>query len=875
MVGGFHRGLAWAACVAGLASGALLTWGATLAEAQEAPETEAAAPVLVPPGLAQFVEATYPSAAEAEGLEATVELEITIGADGLVTEARVVTEAGHGFDEAALAAVERFVFTPASRDGEPIPARIRYRYVFELTAPPPAPEEPLEPLPGRLEGRLLGQEDADPIVGAEVVLTSPDASVARRALTGADGRFRFDELPAGAYELRITTDEYGALEQAEEVAEGEATEVLYRMRITSGEEEITFGATAVIDPPPREVTRRTIRREELTRIPGTRGDALRAIELLPGIARPAFGSGDLIVRGSAPQDSEVFLDGIPVPLLYHFGGLTSFMNSRLIERIDFFPGNFSSRYGRKMGGIVEVGARDPAQDRFHGVAELSVIDVSVLAEGPIGEDFAIAVAARRSMIDLVFEYIVPEDTIDVVAAPVYWDYQVFGTWQVTDRDRLRLMFYGSNDSFKLFFDEPLGDDPAVRGGASLSARFFYNQIGWDHSYDNVEQDIDIMVGPVDLDFSLGQDIEFHGRFNQVYVRSEWRAALSPRVRVIAGMDLFIVPFRLTYEGPAPRQTEGNPDRSPLAGQDTVFVDVDDVVWRPGFYTESDIRPWDPLQLVLGLRLDYYSAIEDWTFDPRLTAIYSLSDSWRIKGGIGLHSQPPEFQESNADLGNPELEPIRSAHYGFGTDVDVADGITVGLEGFYKRLWNRVVGTDGGELPRFTNEGIGRIYGMELSGRVQPAGRRWFGFLSYTLSRSERRDRPGADWRLFDFDQTHIFTISGVYKLPRNWELGATLRLVSGNPRTPIDGSVRLENFDVWIPVNGATNSERNPLFNRLDIRVEKQWTFASWKLAAFLDIQNVYNQQNQESLIFNYDFAESTPISGLPIIPAIGIRGEI
>jgi hypothetical protein len=71
------------------------------------------------------------------------------------------------------------------------------------------------------------------------------------------------------------------------------------------------------------------------------------------------------------------------------------------------------------------------------------------------------------------------------------------------------------------------------------------------------------------------------------------------------------------------------------------------------------------------------------------------------------------------------------------------------------------------------------------------------------------------------------------------------------------------------------NSARNPLFNRLDVRVEKKWVFQSWRLALFLDIQNVYNHQNQEGLIYNYNYRQSTPISGLPIIPALGLRGEM
>ena len=181
-------------------------------------------------------------------------------------------------------------------------------------------------------------------------------------------------------------------------------------------------------------------------------------------------------------------------------------------------------------------------------------------------------------------------------------------------------------------------------------------------------------------------------------------------------------------------------------------------------------------------------------------------------------------------------------------------------------------------PRFENEGIGRIYGMEVSARIDPTGRRFFGYLSYTLSRSERRDHPDDPddpWRLFDFDQTHIFTLTGVYRLPRNWEVGGTLRLVSGNPYTPIAGSVYDPFYDSYIPINGRVNSRRNPLFNRLDIRVEKQWHFDGWKLALFLDIQNVYNRQNQEGLIYNYDYTQSTVITGLPLIPALGFRGEL
>ena len=853
-------------------------------EDDAAPAPEGQPPRPVPPRLVEFVEAEYPEEAAAAELEGTVLLEITVSAEGGVTDVRVVDGVGGGLDEAAMDAARRFRFEPAMVNGQPTAARFRYPYVFELRPPEPepepaTPEAPPPPAPGRLEGRVIGLEDGAPVATGEVILTA-ETGEARRAVLNEDGRFTFDGLPPGRYAVLVDADEYGRLEQEEEVAENEVTDVLYRLRITSDEDEPSggsFGATAYIDPPPREVTRRTIRREELTRIPGTRGDALRAVELLPGVARPPFGAGTLIVRGAAPEDSQVFLDGVPVPLLYHFGGLTSFINSRALERIDFYPGNYSSRYGRKMGGILEVSVRDGTTEDFSGVAEFGVIDTSLLVEGPIGDDFSFLVGARRSLIDVVLTEAVPDDTIDIVAAPVYYDYQAFGTWRPTERDKLRLMFYGSSDKFKVLLDEPFGEDPAVRGNANLATRFHFGQIAWDHQFDGVEQDVDLQVGPLDLDFSLGDAVRFDGRFFQVYGRSEWRARLSDSVRVIAGTDIYFVPLSLDYQGPAPRQSEGNPDNMPLATEDTVYLDIKTRPIRPGFYVDTDLRLTEELRVLMGLRVDYYSEIDELSFDPRLTAFYQLTEQVRLKAGAGIFSQPPEFQESARDIGNPNLEPIRSAHFGGGADWQPLEGVTIGLEGFFKRLWNRVVGAEDGLPPYFVNRGIGRIYGMELSGRIEPVqDRPYFGYLSYTLMRSERKDDPDQDedWRLFDFDQTHILTLAGVYKLPKNWEVGLTLRIVSGNPTTPIVASVYDVINDVYVPISGGVNSRRNPLFHRLDVRVQKMWIWDAWRLALFLDVQNAYNQKNQEGLIYNYDYSESTSISGLPIIPALGIRGE-
>ena len=508
-------------------------------------------PLITPPKLIRFVEAAYPEA-EAEGEqpeETAVELDIVVGKDGLVTEASVARSAGEAFDEAALAAARQFVFEPARKDWEPIAARIRYRYVFELKAPPE------ELTTGWLRGTVLLAEDDTPAGAVVVEIKNERRELVRDLVSGADGTFVVTDLEPGVYSVAVLGGEFGDVTAKEELVAGEVTQVIYRLGAKKNA-YTGFGATAVIDAPPREVVKRTIDKEELTRIPGTRGDALRAVELLPGVARPPFGIGLLIVRGAAPQDSESFIDGIPVPLIYHFGGLTSVYNSYMLEKIDFYPGNFSVRYGRRTGGILEVTTRDPARDRIHGVAEISIIDTFFTIEAPLSDKISIAAGLRRSLLDLILPSVLPDD-IGVRQAPVYIDYQFKLNFWPTKRDRIRISAYGSNDRLELILEDASGDDPAVRGYTQLSTSFYNYQVDWARRVgDKVDQELAFNVGPTKINFGLGDEFRLEGTFIQTYGRGEWRYQVTDRLQLIAGLDVYTAPIKRDYVGPQPTTQAG-------------------------------------------------------------------------------------------------------------------------------------------------------------------------------------------------------------------------------------------------------------------------------------------------------------------------------
>jgi hypothetical protein len=169
--------------------------------------------------------------------------------------------------------------------------------------------------------------------------------------------------------------------------------------------------------------------------------------------------------------------------------------------------------------------------------------------------------------------------------------------------------------------------------------------------------------------------------------------------------------------------------------------------------------------------------------------------------------------------------------------------------------------------------VGRVVGVEVVARHEMHSR-FTGWLAYTLSRSQRRDSGETDYRLFQYDQTHILTAVGMLSLPRNWQLSSRFRLVSGNPQTPVAGSVFDSARAEYQPIYGPKFSSRDPMFYQLDIRLDKRWIYNGWMLNAYLDIQNISNHTNAEGMSYNADYTQTKTTSGIPIYPILGVRGE-
>lgn len=641
------------------------------------------------------------------------------------------------------------------------------------------------------------------------------------------------------------------------------------------EEEPEYGATAEVEAPPAEPVRRSVPAEDLRQVAGARGDALRAVEILPGVARStAYWGGAPVLRGAAQHESVVYLDGAPVPLLYHFSSATSFFPSRLLERVDLVPSNFSVRYGRLVGGIIEARTRAPATDRMHALLELSLIDSSALVEAPLGKDAAVAVGARRSNIDFFFRQLVPADAYNVVAAPVYYDYQAIGALRLGNDHRLRLMAYGSRDTMELLFSKPVLEDPGLRGHVDGVLSFHrVNATLESTPTSEWSQRVSLTAGTLTRVQHVGPLSQRLESF-QVLGRIDQKLVLGPAADLAFGIDTEVELADGRYHGPRPPAPEGDPTMNEGLGLTEALTIEDRVdVVQPAAWVELTLRPDRRVTLIPGLRLDWYGNLRHGSIDPRLSTRVALTDSTTLKGGVGLFTQPPVWYYALPTLGNPDLDPYHALHTSVGVEQKLGRGVQLGLEGYYKYIYDNVVGTPGNAAPHFVNDGSGRVFGSELSLEVRPSAKT-FGYLAYSLSRSERRDR-NAGWRVFDNDQTHVLSAVASQNLGAGWSLGGRFRLVSGEPETPVTGAVYDARIDQYRPTYGAPNSERRPTFHQLDLRVEKEWRWSPLTMAAYLELLNAYNAKSEEGSRYSYDYSRREAVSGMPFLPNIGLRGEL
>ncbi len=735
------------------------------------------------------------------------------------------------------------------------------------------------------------------LVGADDGGLSDDAGVIVIELSDAQKK-------AGAVVVEVDTDGYDRLVERVVLRAGRDTTSV-DLYVTPTE----VGETTVRERRSKESLARGAHRiedREVNELPGTYGDPAKAIENFPGMGRVVLSQGSLFIRGAAPNESAVYVDDYEIPDLYHFTGSTSVINIPFVESVELVPGAFSARFGRSIGGIVTMKTRKLPTDDVHGFAKADVIDAGAYVGVPVSDKIAVGASARRSYLDAIRQgQIALTGTGDsTVQIPTYWDYQLKLDWDTAPGHEFVVFAFGSGDREENVADGNGAIDAFQRNNDSdfhrLSLRYTHN-VG-----SGVTHAITVVGGYERATLNEQFGLRFKDRQSlDLQLRDEWTwrtTSLGGKpTKIVAGVDATVRSDGWLYGGfladtgdfvlPNPDLDGGVRTRTATAsaGRGTAAV-----------YVEGTIEPADGVTIVPGLRLDSVlvegpvdaqgRGTVDFFFnvEPRLAGSWQLTDGdfgTIVKTAAGQTSRPPDAEEVAVmkDLG-VSLPPQRALHLQGGIEQGLGDGLaltstlyTVFRDNLTTRAPDFPVPPRAGQAPVLA-DGTGRSVGVELLLRYASPSRA-YAWLTYSIARHERVDVIGSVSPLavpYPYlspnDTTHLLGLMGQMPLAWGFRAGARYRVATGMPDEPVIAGVFDGDSGRYVPVRAPRSSERFPVFQALDVRVDWSTVLPWMELTVYADLVNVLNLRAQEGTIYNFDFTQQTPRLGLPTIPAVGAK---
>lgn len=598
---------------------------------------------------------------------------------------------------------------------------------------------------------------------------------------------------------------------------------------------------------------------EIREMPGAFGDAFRAIEALPGVTPILSGIPYFVIRGAPPGNTGFFLDRIRVPSLFHFAIGEAVIHPALVESVNLYSGAYPARFGRFAGGILS-GETVPSADKFHGEANVRLFDTGALIESPFANGRGDAlVSGRIGYPGLLLSL------VDSNIGLQYYDYQARASYRFQDGSEVRVFGFGSFDSLSARGSSgPL--QPLLGLEFERVAARYTRRVG--------------DTGDVRIEATVGHDRTASGTSPPITLSSESYSLLgeltihpSATTTVSAGADLVFEPYHFDFI-----------DQDQLGGGllgailPTAQNDL-----SSGVYGDLGAKLSRRVDAEFGLRGDLFTATYPGqspanpttrarqvpALDPRLTVRYKLSGAVSWISALGMAHQP-----SNVPLPIPALS-FSQLGRGLQTAYQASEGVEAKLPWGFSAT-TTVFGNDFAGLAQLTNDCPldapsscaattvhGRSYGVEVLVRRSLTAR-LSGWLSYTLSRSERDSFDGATgtWghRLGEFDRPQVANLVVSYDLGAHWRAGGRFVAYSGTPYTTAS-------------IDGTPNA-RTPPFFRLDLRLEKRW-MTSWGHVSFIaEWLNVLLQKEQLGL--TCDAASTSPCTPTQVgpitIPSLGVE---
>jgi outer membrane receptor protein involved in Fe transport len=217
---------------------------------------------------------------------------------------------------------------------------------------------------GRVEGTVVDGAGA-PVAGARVSLRTAQQAALGAAESDAAGRFAFDAIAEGTYEVVVARPGFAERRASVDVREGERAEVTLTLAVAPIDEEVTVTAeTGQVNEKDRVAQAVTVISSE--RIRTRVGSVLAEVadeEAGLALQRTSPTIGAIFVRGLTGKNVAVYVDGVRYTTSAQRGGISTFFNLNEptgLGAVEVLRGPNSAQFGSdSLGGTVSLVSRVP------------------------------------------------------------------------------------------------------------------------------------------------------------------------------------------------------------------------------------------------------------------------------------------------------------------------------------------------------------------------------------------------------------------------------------------------------------------------------------------------------------------------------------
>ncbi len=766
---------------------------------------------------------------------------------------------------------------------------------------------------GGVRGTIYDRETGEPLIGALVYLTLDYG-----AATDINGDYNINGVPEGDYNLIVKFLGYDSTAIPVTIDRKVITQnVLLDPSAVGGPQvEVNADRTAAQNDVQISVVR--ITPKDIKRIPAAGGesDFAQYLQVIPGIVSTGDQGGQLYIRGGAPVQNRILLDGMTLFNAFHSIGFFSVFETETIRSADVYTGGFSAKYGGRSSAIVDIKTREGNKTRFAGMVNVNPFVAKGLFEGPLVR------LSEETGASLSFLMTIKHSYLREVS-PLLYSYANEGgvlPYNFTD-GHAKISFNAANGSRVNMFGFYHYDDVDFVDLASYN----WNAGGGGVDFKIVPQGAQLALNGVLAYSTYGSDFEEDGSSNKIR-RSDvgnFSGSLNvnyylPKSRVASfGVEINTITTAFEYSTGTDAITQGSNN-----GPQTNF--------EAAMFAHFSGR-FGPLVIEPSVRLQAYASLGEVRVEPRLGLKWNITEFLRFKAAGGMYSQNLISSVDERDivnlfvgfLGGPDDNVYRlreaangdriyektesrlqtSIHAIGGFEIDVARNLTINLEPYYKYFpqiiaLNRNRTASDGQRRNFVAE-TGDAYGMDFSATYD--NKQLYLYAAYSLGYVTRDD--GINQFFAHFDRRHNINLVGSYQLrigklkesPREnvkdrtvypFEIGVRWNLGSGFPFTRTQGFYANQTFldgigtdyltdntepdtDLGVIYEEQINLGRLPFYHRLDISLKYTLDLIGYsKLTVSASVTNAYDREN----IFYFDRIEYRRINQLPIMPALNIN---